>query len=141
MRFARNARILKGQMDAAPVAAVFFLLVIFMVLASLLYTPGVPIHLPVADGLPGTDKPTVAVTVDSRGKLYFENQPIEEDALRQRLQMAVRSASEPPALVVQADRAVSYEMLVRLTMLAKEAGISEGWLATLPRAFPVSRGL
>ena len=138
MKFNRNARIFKGQMDAAPVAAVFFLLVIFMLLASLVYTPGIPIHLPVADDLAGTDKPTVAVTVDAKGKLYFQNQPIEEGALRERLRMAVRNSTEPLALVVQADKAVSYEMLVRLTLLAKDAGISEGWLATLPRPFPAT---
>lgn len=40
MRFARNARIFRGQLDAAPFAAVFFLLVIFMMLGSLVYTPG-----------------------------------------------------------------------------------------------------
>ena len=136
MKFNRNARIFKGQMDAAPVATVFFLLVLFMLLASLVYTPGVPIHLPEADGLAGTDKPTVAVAVDAKGHLYFQNQPIEEDALRNRLRMAVRNSTEPLALVVEADKAVSYEILVRLTLLAKDAGISEGWLATLPRAFP-----
>src|SRR6266478_2585379 len=106
MKFNRNARIFKGQMDAAPIAAVFFLLVIFMLLASLVYTPGVPIHLPVADGLSGTDKPTVAVAVDAKGHLYFRNQPIEDDALRDRLRTAVKNSSEPLALVVQADKAV-----------------------------------
>ncbi len=136
MKFTRNARIFKGQMDAAPVATVFFLLVIFMLLASLVYTPGVPIHLPVADGLEGTEKPTVAVAVDAKGKLYFQNQPIEENALRNQLRMAAKNSAEPLALVIQADKEVSYEMLVRLTLLAKDAGISEGWLATMPRAFP-----
>src|SRR6266446_1711080 len=138
MKFTRNARIFKGQMDAAPVAAVFFLLVIFMLLSSLVYTPGVAIQLPVAEGLPGTEKPTVAVTVDARGKLYFQNQPIEENALKARVRMAVRNSTEPMALVVQADKAVSYEMLVRLALLAKDAGFSECWLATLPRAFPAT---
>ena len=40
MKFPRNARIFRGQLDAAPFAAVFFLLVIFMMLGSLVYTPG-----------------------------------------------------------------------------------------------------
>ena len=49
MRFPRNARIFHGQLDATPVAAVFFLLVIFLLLASLVYTPGVPVDLTTFD--------------------------------------------------------------------------------------------
>lgn len=135
MKFPRNARIFRGQLDAAPFAAVFFLLVIFMMLSSIVYTPGVALKLPMADDLPGTDKPTVAVAVDANGRFYYENQLIEEGALRNRLREASRSSSPPLVLVVQADKAVSYDLLLRLTMLARESGIREAWLATLPRPF------
>jgi biopolymer transport protein ExbD len=37
-------------------------------------------------------------------------------------------------LVVQADKAVTYDQLVRLTLLARAAGIQNTLLATLPRA-------
>ena len=40
MKFPRNARILRSQLDAAPFAAVFFLLVIFMMLGSLVLYAG-----------------------------------------------------------------------------------------------------
>jgi hypothetical protein len=36
-----------------------------------------------------------------------------------------------------ADRAVTTEMLIRLSMLARSAGITNGLLATLPRQTPV----
>src|ERR1039458_5182540 len=116
MKFPRNARILRSQLDAAPFAAVFFLLVMFMMLGSLIYTPGarVELQLPRANGLPGTDKPSVYVAVDADGRLYYENQWIEEKALRGRLQAAARKTSEPLTLVVQADKSVSYERLMRL---------------------------
>ena len=134
MRFPRNARILRSQLDAAPFAAVFFLLVMFMMLGSLVYTPGarVELQLPRANGQPGTDKPSVYVAIDADGRLYYENQWIEERALRGRLQAAARKTSEPLMLVVQADKSVSYERLLRLTLLARDAGIPEALLATLP---------
>ena len=137
MKFPRNARIVRGQLDAAPFAAVFFLLVIFMMLGSLVYTPGarLQLQLPHADGLPGTDKPTVSVAVDADGRLYYENQWIEENDLRRRLQEAARKSAEPLTLVVQADKAVSYEKCLRLALLARDAGISEAILATLPRPY------
>lgn len=135
MKFPRNARIFRGQLDAAPFAAVLFLLVIFLMLSSLVYTPGVRLQLPVADNLPGTDKPTVSVAIDPSGRLYYENQIIERSQLQARLRAAADASPEPLTLIVQADQAVSYRMLIDLTMLARDAGISEAWLATLPRAF------
>ena len=78
MKFPRNARIFRGQLDAAPFAAVFFLMLMFLWLAALVYTPGVPLQLPIADGLPGTDKASVSVTIDAHGRLYYDNQPMLE---------------------------------------------------------------
>jgi len=137
MRFRRNARMLRGQLDAAPYAAVFFLLVIFMMLGSLIYTPGarLELRLPQANGLPGTDKSSVWVAIDADGRLYYENQFIEEKNLRRELQAKVKKSAEPLTLVVWADKAVSYENCLRLAVLAREAGISEATLATLPRPY------
>jgi biopolymer transport protein ExbD len=45
MRFARHAKIFRGPLDAAPVAGVLLLLMMFMLLSSLVYTPGVLMEL------------------------------------------------------------------------------------------------
>jgi len=135
MKFPRNATILRGQLDAAPLAAVFFLLVIFLMLGSLVYTPGVALNLPTADQLAGNDKPSVAVAVDANGHLYYENQNIDERQLRERLRSAVKACPEPMTLLVQADRAATYEALLRVSLVARDAGITSAWLATLPRPF------
>lgn len=134
MKFPRNARIFRGQLDAAPFAIVFFLLVLFLLLATLVYTPGVrlPLELPRADGLAGTDKPSISVAIDAAGRLYFENQPIEETELKARLRKAVKSSSEPLALIIEADKKVSWDRMLRLAVLARDAGISEASGATLP---------
>ncbi len=134
MKFPRNARIFRGQLDAAPFAIVFFLLVLFLMLASLVYTPGIrlPLELPRADGLAGTDKPSISVAIDAAGRLYFENQPIEETELKARLRKAAKSSSGPLALIIEADKKVTVERLDRLLLLARDAGISEAWGATLP---------
>jgi biopolymer transport protein ExbD len=143
MKFPRNARIARGQLDVAPFAAVFFLLVIFMMLGSLVYTPGarLQLQLPRADGLAGTDKPTVSVAIDVDGRLYYENQWIDEAKLQVRLREAVRKSTEPLTLIVKAHKSVSLETSLRLAVLARDAGISEALLATLPRdsAAPASR--
>lgn len=135
MRFPRNARIFRGRLDAAPLAAVFFLLVIFLMLGSLVYTPGVRLELPAADNVSGTDQPTIAVAVDSHGRLYFENQLVlDERQLTNQLYRAAVASSVPLTLLIQADGLVTTETLVHLTMLARTAGITNGLIATSPRS-------
>jgi biopolymer transport protein ExbD len=136
MKFPRNARIFKGRLDAAPFATVFFLLAIFLLLSSMVYTPGVRLDMPLASDLPGTDKPTVAVAIDANGRLYFENQLVEEGELKAKLARVSTNSTQPLTLVVEADKNVTYERLVKLTLLARDAGISSAWLATLPQAEP-----
>jgi len=40
----------------------------------------------------------------------------------------------PLTLVIQADQAVTYDQFIHLTLLAREAGIQNALLATMPRA-------
>lgn len=137
MRFPRHARIFKGQLDAAPFAGVFFLVLIFLTFNSqLVFTPGVRVELPQADGLPGTANPSVAVVVDRSGQFYFENQVIGEAGLRQRLRTAAEQARSRQArltLVILADQLTPTEVTFRLGELAREAGVSELLQATRPR--------
>jgi biopolymer transport protein ExbD len=133
MKFTRNAYISRGHLDAAPFASVLLLLMIFLVAGSLVYTPGVRLQVPMASDLTGTDKPSVSVAVDKNGRLYFENQGIEEAELRSRLSEIARNSKTPLTLLVHADKDATYEMIVRLSVLARDAGIPESFLATLPR--------
>ncbi len=134
MKFPRNARATKGSLEAAAWASVMFLLVIFIMLGGLLYTPGVHVELPATDELPGTDKPTITVAMDATGQLFFENQRVtDEGVLTNRLRELIGAAPEKPALVVQADRNVSYENLVRLMQMGRSVGFETTVLATLQR--------
>lgn len=136
MKFPRNVKILRSHFDAAPFAAVFFLLVIMLMLGALIPVQGLRTRLspPSASDLPGVDGPTVGVAVDAGGRFYFANQIItNESQLSNDLRHAVSGARAPLTLVVHADKAVTYDMLVRLTLLARNAGITNAVLATLPR--------
>ena len=140
MRFPRHARIFKGQLDAAPFAGVFFLVLIFITFNSqLVFTPGVRVELPLADGLPGTANPTISVVVDRSGRFYFENQVIAEAGLKARLRTAADKAKARGAqltLVVLADMLTPNAVLFQLGELAREAGVKELLQATRPRTTP-----
>ncbi len=125
----------------APFAAVLFLLVIFLMLGGLLPTAGLPLRLPLASNLPGTDQPTIAIAVDAGGRFYYANQIVAEDKLKSALKTAVRKSREPLTLVIHADKAVTYDQLVHLVRLAQEPdiGITNLLLATLPGAVTTPR--
>ena len=135
MKFPRNAKILRSHFDVAPFAAVFFCLMIFLLLGALSPTVGSRVKSlqpPAADNLPGTDKPTVAMAVDAQERLYIENQIVTERVLANKLIVAAKSAPEPLTLIIHADKAVSYGTLAHLSLLARDCGITNALLATLP---------
>ena len=135
MKFPRNARILRSQFDVAPFAAVFFIVVIFLMLGALMPVQGLRTSLtpPAANNLPGVEQRTVAMAVDSAGQFYFENRAVNEAQLKTSLRATVAGANEPLTLVIHADHAVTYDQLAHLTVLARYLGITNALLATLPR--------
>lgn len=147
MKFPRNARMFKGQLDAAPFACVLFCLLILLLLVQVVPIPGIPIHLPDAvPGEAGVEGPTVTVDLDvgsaqnPNGVLYYQNQIISELELQRRLKEEVKKSPQPLTLVVRADRKVTVEQLNRLTRLAAKAGIKDVLQATLPGVFDSSTG-
>ena len=135
MRFHRNIKILRGQLDAAPFLMVFFLVLLFAMLSVRTYTPGVQIELPLASDVPGWDRPSVSVTVDPQGRLYFDHQIMDQAGLLKQLKARKTSTPEPLALIIYADREVSYDTLVQVAELARSAGIQQALLATMPRLY------
>jgi len=137
MKFPRNARIFRGQLDASPFVGVLFLVAIFLLLnSSLVFVPGVAIKLPEADDLPGVTGPTVRVAVDNNRQFYFRDQIIKESELQVELRRAVLETKEPLTLMLLADKAVRWETMVQLAKLARGAGLKEAILVTRPPAPP-----
>ena len=133
MKFPRSAKILRSQFDVAPFAAVFFALLIFILLGAFLPVPGIPLTPPTAENLPSINKPSVNVAVDSQGRFYYENQAVTESVLKTSLTAAANGAPDALTLVIHADKSVTYEQLAHLVLLARDAGITNSLLATLPR--------
>lgn len=137
MKFPRNVRVFRGQLDASPFVGVLFLMVIFLLLSSaLVYPPGIPLHLPESDGWPGPANPTVTVAIDGSGRLYYRNQVTTETQLRTQLSDIAMDQS-PLTLVLLTDRSVPSETIVRLVAMARDVGIHEALLATRPSTRPV----
>lgn len=137
MRLPRNHKIFRGQLDVAPFAAVFFLLVIFLLFHSgLVLTPGVSLNLPKASGLPGLTNQAVVVAVAANGTCFYENQLTSQNELKARLR-SVAGTRQPLTLVLLMDREVRHEVLIDLCTIARDAGIDQTLLAVRSQANPV----
>lgn len=138
MKFPRNTKIFRGQLDAAPFAGLLFVFIILLLVhPSLVFLPGVPVNLPQTVDLPGTTNPKAVVVVDRGGQLYFESQATDEAALKEKLEAAVLKHKGALTLVVQADKEARHEAMVRLAVLAREVGIRDMLIATRPPLVPV----
>lgn len=136
MRLPRNHKIFRGQLDVAPFAGVFFLLVLFLVFHSgLVLTPGIPVKIPSASDLPGLTNQAVVVAVAANGACFYENQLTSENELKTKLR-SVTTGREPLTLVLEADGDVKYSRLVELSILARDAGILNTFFATRPPTLP-----
>jgi biopolymer transport protein ExbD len=123
----------------APFLGVFFLLAVLLMFgSSLVFTPGVPIHLPETVELPGTSNPTISVAVDADGRFYIQNQISDEVRLKEKLQAAVDQSKEPLTLVIQADKDVKHGIVTRLELLARSVGLKDVLVGTRPPTIPLA---
>jgi biopolymer transport protein ExbD len=136
MKFPRNARIFRGQLDAAPFASVFFLLVIFVLIGKLTYTPGIQVKLPAAGNvrLPGPEGPTLSVALTTNA-IYFQDQQVSEADFSNQLFTAKQKISGPVTLIVQSDQDVTEKKRTYVWSIAQEVGIQSLLYATLPRVY------
>lgn len=140
MRLPRNAKIFRGQLDAAPFAGVTFLLLLFLVFQSkLVFMPGVRIELPESGvDLPGIPGKSVVVAVDRSGQIYYQNQAVSNLVdLRQRLRADVEKAKEPVTLEVVADKTATLQSYAPLLSLAGEVGMRSALLVVRPPVQPL----
>ena len=139
MKFPRNAKIFRGQLDVAPFAGIFFLLCLMLVFSTLLvYSPGVQIELPdlSEEGVPGIRPPVIPVAIDIQGKIFFESQHVSESDFERRLKEAVKQFETPPTLVIQGDEATELSVISRISHIASQSGVKRTLLATKTKPFP-----
>ena len=88
-----------AEINTTPLVDVMLVLLVIFILAAPIMASRLALELPQAEaaGAPAVDTPTafVALGLDAQGQVYWDDQPIGADALRQRLQA---TAGRDPAL-------------------------------------------
>lgn len=127
-----SERLPTSEINMVPLIDVMLvLLIVFMITAPLL-THSVKIDLPKAASQPNVEKPeTIALALDADGKMYWNDEPLSEEALTARLRDAA-AKSPQPELHLRADHDTRYQKLAELMSAAREAGIEKMGFITVP---------
>lgn len=123
-RFPRRHQLFRGQLQAAPFAAVFLLLLIFLLFPTwLVYVPGLPMTFD-GQGLPVRPEEVKTLRVDEGGVFRYGRETLSGwAAMEQRLQEEARTNRAVRWLSIQAAPAVSNEVLHRVVQLARNLNL------------------
>lgn len=132
MRFRRNLTIARGLLDMTPlIDVVLLLLIFFMLSSSFVFSPGVKVDLPEYSSSESLKKSDLVVTITEEGLYLYNDNVILPRELKNRFRQA---ASENPnaRLIIKAANRVAHGVVVRIMLMAKDAGLENQAFATRP---------
>lgn len=132
MKLSRTKEYHFGWLVLIPLIDVAFILVFFLLLSSnFVLQPGISVTLPLSRFMlgPQTNEQIISITGGPTPAIYFRDQKTTLEQLGPLLDAAKR---ENRAIIIKADRTTSYDMVIRVTNLALEHGITAVALAAAP---------
>ncbi|MBU2495941.1 MAG: biopolymer transporter ExbD [Candidatus Omnitrophota bacterium] len=122
---------LLDQINITPMMDVALVLLVVFVIISPLIGPGIPVRLPTAAGEKLSVTATILLTLNKQGEVFLSGRQANPIFLLVDLQN-LKKASPDLKVIIQADKEVSYEAVVSLLDIVRQAGISAVGLATTP---------
>jgi biopolymer transport protein ExbD len=98
--------------------------------------PGTRLELSEDAGFVGAPNPVVVLGVNLNGQIFFQHQLIQRTALQARLADMVKKFGGELTLVLLADKKLPTQETVRLTEVARKAGITRVQIGTRPPIEP-----
>lgn len=123
-------------LNMTPLIDVVLMLVIFFMLTTtFVLAPGIKVDLPRTKSIHQTNKIDATVIITKDGTLYYQDQRVDTDTLRDLLSQAV--TQQPNVrLIIQADKGVLHGRVVEVMDTAKSAGVERLAIATAPQREP-----
>lgn len=100
------------------------LLIIFMVTANYINTPGIDLHLPKAETGAGVEQSQLTFTIDKNSAIYLDGRKVEETALESLLKDKIKENPKVQATIA-ADQATPHGAVIRLMDKMRKSGISD----------------
>ena len=122
-----------SDINVTPMVDVMLVLLVIFIITAPLFTHAVKIDLPNAQSAPAPEKPeTVTLSIDSNGKLFWNNDAIDAAELDARLAKAAQQQPQPE-LQLRADKATRYEVIAQVMSSAQGSGIMKLGFVTEPK--------
>lgn len=118
-----------SDINLTPLMDLTFILLITFIITFPLLEQGVPIDLPKANAEALDDARHYTVSVDARGRLFLDKEPVTEAALAERLK-DLATAFPDLTIMVRADQAIEYGAVMNVIRLLREADITQLALIT-----------
>jgi biopolymer transport protein ExbD len=113
------------QINVVPLVDIMLvLLIIFMLTASFISTPSVPVNVPKSYTSNPTAPASQALVLTLKGEIYYQNKKIDKDQLASLLKEAFALNPEL-RVVLSADAAVTHGKVVELLDIVRQAGITK----------------
>lgn len=128
---ARQISETKGQeLDLAPLLDVVFILLIFFIVTTVFVKEtGVDVDKPTAISTKQLNRSLLLIAITADKEIIYAGTNIGLKGIRSTITQAIRNKNKP--LVVQADKSVSTELLVKVIDQAKLAGVKSVSIATV----------
>jgi biopolymer transport protein TolR len=113
------------QINVVPLVDIMLvLLIIFMLTASFIATPTVPVRLPKAYTSDPSLPRSISVVLDAKDQVFYQGKKIEKTGLTAQIK---GSAAMNPELrvVISADDAVTHGKVMELLDLVRQAGVTQ----------------
>jgi biopolymer transport protein ExbD len=124
-----------SDINVTPLVDVMLVLLVIFIIAAPFMASRLSLELPKAEvpaPAPAAPEASVSIALDAQGRLHWNDEPLAEDALRQRLQATAQRNPETE-LQLRADASVPYGRVVQLIGMAQTAGLSRiGFVADAP---------
>ena len=125
-----------ADINVTPMVDVMLVLLVIFIITAPLLTHAIRLDLPNASAPPAVEKPeTITLSIDGAGKLFWNNDPVDDGALAQRL-AATAGKTPAPELHLRADRETRYQRIAEVMAAAQQSGIAKIGFVTDPGSSP-----
>ncbi|WP_373989301.1 ExbD/TolR family protein [Duganella sp. BuS-21] len=123
-----------AEINVTPMVDVMLVLLVIFILAAPMFTGSVQLELPKAQTQPAESAPaaTVTLSIDGKGKIFWNNDPVEREVLASRLVEAAKLDPQPE-LQLRADKDTRYEVVAQVMAAAQSNGLTKlGFVTDAP---------
>lgn len=122
-----------SEINTTPLVDVMLVLLVIFIITAPLLTHAVKIDLPQASSQPLPEKPEViSVSIDAAGKMYWNDAPMEQGELKEKLQEFAGKKPQPE-LNIRADRETRYKVLAEVMADAQNVGVAKLGFVSEPK--------